>query len=137
MRPLIMIDLAVPRDIEPEVKEVDGVFLYDMDGLQQLIEQGAQKRKLALDDAEQLLHQAAQSWQKEVSIARHGSLFADIEACMSQSLAEMTASLTLDKAQEPMLRKQHNQIKHQIMAMTKQYLAHLEEHGEINEIISR
>ena len=33
-RPLFCIDLAVPRDIEPAVGQLDGVYLYDMDWLQ-------------------------------------------------------------------------------------------------------
>ena len=34
-RPLFCIDLAVPRDIEPAVNDIDGVYLYDIDGLQE------------------------------------------------------------------------------------------------------
>ena len=37
-RPLLMIDIAVPRDIEPGVRDIEGVFLQDIDDLQRLIE---------------------------------------------------------------------------------------------------
>lgn len=38
-RPLFIIDLAVPRDVAPEVNEMEGVYLYDMDSLQSIAEQ--------------------------------------------------------------------------------------------------
>ncbi len=43
-RPLLMIDLAVPRDIQPGAREVGGVSLYDMDDLQSLVERNASGR---------------------------------------------------------------------------------------------
>ena len=44
-RPLLMIDLAVPRDIQPSSREVVGVSLYDMDDLQSLVERNASGRE--------------------------------------------------------------------------------------------
>jgi glutamyl-tRNA reductase len=38
-RPLFIIDIAVPRDVAPEVNEMEGVYLYDMDSLQSIAEQ--------------------------------------------------------------------------------------------------
>jgi len=44
-RPLFAIDLAVPRDIEPGVGDIDGVYLYDMDALQRLADQALSERR--------------------------------------------------------------------------------------------
>ena len=44
-RPLFMIDIAVPRDIEPEVGEIEEVYLYDMDAMQSLAEEGRAARE--------------------------------------------------------------------------------------------
>ena len=44
-RPLFMIDLSVPRDIAPEVKQLESVYVYDLDSLQQLAEAGKAKRR--------------------------------------------------------------------------------------------
>src|SRR5205814_419060 len=38
-RPLFVIDLAVPRDVAPEVNDLDGVFLYDIDSLRSIADQ--------------------------------------------------------------------------------------------------
>ena len=43
-RPLIMVDIAVPRDIDPEVGEIEEVYLYDIDTLQEMAD-GARKRR--------------------------------------------------------------------------------------------
>jgi glutamyl-tRNA reductase len=43
-RPLFCIDLGVPRDIDPEVNRLDGVYLYDIDSLQSMAEQSMRGR---------------------------------------------------------------------------------------------
>jgi glutamyl-tRNA reductase len=43
--PVLLIDLAVPRDIDPECREVDGVSLYDVDDVQQIVERNASGRE--------------------------------------------------------------------------------------------
>ena len=54
-RPVFMVDLAVPRDIEPEVGELKDVFLYTVDDLGQIIEAGLDKRRQAVLDAEAII----------------------------------------------------------------------------------
>lgn len=54
-RPMLMIDIAVPRDIEPEVGELSDVFLYTVDDLQDVIENNLQQRKEAVDIAEDMI----------------------------------------------------------------------------------
>jgi glutamyl-tRNA reductase len=44
-RPLFMIDVAVPRDIEPEVHRLEGVYVYDLDALQVMAERSIQARQ--------------------------------------------------------------------------------------------
>jgi glutamyl-tRNA reductase len=54
-RPLLLIDLAVPRDIQPECREVPGVALHDMDDLQRLVERNASGREAEAKRAEVVL----------------------------------------------------------------------------------
>jgi len=54
-RPLLMIDLAVPRDIHPACRELTGVSLYDMDDLQALVERNASGRESEARRAEAIL----------------------------------------------------------------------------------
>jgi len=56
-RPVFMVDLAVPRDVELEVGELDDVFLYTVDDLAQVVESGLESRQAAVVDAEAIIAQ--------------------------------------------------------------------------------
>lgn len=54
-RPIFMVDLAVPRDIEPEVSELNDVYLYCVDDLKEIIEKNLMNRHAAVQEAERLI----------------------------------------------------------------------------------
>jgi glutamyl-tRNA reductase len=54
-RPIFMIDLAVPRDIEPEVARLDDVFLYTVDDLGKVVQSGIENRQAAVAQAETII----------------------------------------------------------------------------------
>ena len=54
-RPMFMVDLAVPRDVELEVGALDDVFLYTVDDLAQVVESGMESRQTAVADAETIV----------------------------------------------------------------------------------
>ena len=54
-RPMFMVDLAVPRDIEPEAGELDDVFLYTVDDLGQIVNANLDARRSALAQAEAII----------------------------------------------------------------------------------
>ena len=54
-RPMVMVDLAVPRDIEAEVGKLDDVFLYTLDDLGQIVESGQESRQAAIVEAEDII----------------------------------------------------------------------------------
>jgi glutamyl-tRNA reductase len=54
-RPLFIVDLAVPRDVEPEVAELDDVFLYSVDDLGELVRDGLDARQSAVKEAEVII----------------------------------------------------------------------------------
>src|SRR5678815_5836028 len=51
-RPMFMVDLAVPRDIEPEVKALEDVYLYTIDDLAAVVQAGQANRQAAVAQAE-------------------------------------------------------------------------------------
>lgn len=51
-KPMFMVDLAVPRDIESEISDLDDVFLYTVDDLSQIVNQGREARQQAVEKAE-------------------------------------------------------------------------------------
>jgi glutamyl-tRNA reductase len=54
-RPIFMVDMAVPRDIEPEVAELEDIYLFSIDDLQQLINENLQQREVAAADAREVV----------------------------------------------------------------------------------
>jgi glutamyl-tRNA reductase len=54
-RPIFMVDLAVPRDIEPEVAELDDVFLYTVDDLASIVSNNMDSRRSAVEQAEAII----------------------------------------------------------------------------------
>jgi len=61
-RPMFMVDLAVPRDIESEVARLDDVFLYTVDDLAQVVQTGMESRQAAVAQAEAIIDMRVQSF---------------------------------------------------------------------------
>ena len=61
-RPIFMVDLAVPRDIEPEVKALQDVYLYTVDDLAQVVQTGQANRQAAVAQAEAIIDAGVQSF---------------------------------------------------------------------------
>ncbi len=54
-KPMFMVDIAVPRDIEPEVSDLNDVYLYTVDDLQEVIEENLHSRREAAKQAEEII----------------------------------------------------------------------------------
>ena len=61
-RPMFMVDLAVPRDIEPEVAQLDDVYLYTVDDLSALVQTAGEKRQAAVAQAEAIIETGVQGF---------------------------------------------------------------------------
>ncbi|NDY93069.1 glutamyl-tRNA reductase [Ideonella livida] len=61
-RPMFMVDLAVPRDIEPEVARLSDVYLYTVDDLTSLVQTATEKRQAAVAQAEAIIDAGVQSF---------------------------------------------------------------------------
>ncbi|WP_119153881.1 glutamyl-tRNA reductase [Caldimonas tepidiphila] len=61
-RPMFMVDLAVPRDIEPEVAQLDDIYLYTVDDLSAVVQTAGEKRQAAVAQAEAIIETGVQSF---------------------------------------------------------------------------
>jgi glutamyl-tRNA reductase len=61
-RPMFMVDLAVPRDIEPEVKKLQDVYLYTVDDLARVVQVGKDNRQAAVAQAEVIIDAGVQNF---------------------------------------------------------------------------
>src|SRR5246127_435019 len=83
-RPLFMIDLAMPRDIDPAVHRLDGVYLYDLDSLQSMAERTLAVRKQESEKCHQLIEHHVQDFQLWVERTQ-SSNFPSIVAVVGRS----------------------------------------------------
>lgn len=65
-RPMFMVDIAVPRDIEPEVSQLADAYLYTLDDLKDIIDENIQSRQDAASDAESIVYAGARAFMREL-----------------------------------------------------------------------
>lgn len=71
-RPIFLIDIAVPRDIDPRVGDLDSVFLYDVDDLTKVAEENLASRKKEADAAERIISIEVEefaAWRRTLDLA--------------------------------------------------------------------
>ena len=96
-RPLFLIDLAVPRDLDPEINDLDGCYLYDIDDLEAVVAEslGARRREAAV--AERIVAEEAEqfrTWQASLDVVPAiASLRAHAEEIRQGELAKAEARL--------------------------------------------
>ena len=69
-RPMVMIDIAVPRDIDPAVREVEGIHLFDMDDLEHVVQRNAVGRQAAAEAAEKIVQAEVQGFRRKLMAER-------------------------------------------------------------------
>ena len=65
-RPMFFIDIAVPRDIDPGMDKLDGIFVYDIDDLQQVVSSHVADRKTEADRAEAIVQLEVEKFQSRL-----------------------------------------------------------------------
>ncbi len=92
-KPMFMVDIAVPRDIEPEVRELDDVYLYTVDDLEEVIQENLRSRQQAAEQAGEIIEQRAEEF---MAWLRSLDAVALIQSYRGQ--AEAIKQETLDRA---------------------------------------
>lgn len=72
-RPLFIIDIAVPRDVAPEVNELEGVYLYDIDSLREIASESLELRRQQLAAAEAIVEEHVADFEKYLVPAQTGT----------------------------------------------------------------
>jgi len=96
-RPMFMVDIAVPRDIEPEIGTLDDVFLYTVDDLQGVIDDNMAARRAAADEAEAIVEERIEQF-----LAWRRSLGAVDTIRDFRNQAEDVRARTLEQARQAM-----------------------------------
>jgi glutamyl-tRNA reductase len=117
--PMVMVDLAVPRDIEPEVGRLDDVYLYSVDDLGAVVQSGAQARQAAVVQAEAIIDARVRSFMHWLQLRSTVPIIKGLQAGAQEVQAQ-----ELEKARRALARGESvdavmDQLAH---ALTQKYL---------------
>ncbi len=102
-RSLVVIDLAVPRNVDPSVNKLGGVFRFDIDDLAQIAGQGKERRLAAAEEAERIVEEASENfWCHLIGEAVHdriGGIVRQAEEIRQAEIARMTLGSELGQDQ--------------------------------------
>ncbi|AIA71001.1 glutamyl-tRNA reductase [Pectobacterium atrosepticum SCRI1043] len=90
-QPMLMVDIAVPRDIEPEVGKLPNVYLYSVDDLHAIIQHNLAQRKAAAVQAESIVQQESSDFMAWLRAQSAVETIRDYRAQADELRAEMTA----------------------------------------------
>jgi glutamyl-tRNA reductase len=83
-RPMFIIDIAVPRDVDPEINRLDGIFLYDIDDLQSVSVSNLSDRSREAQRAEAILEQELVRYQRRVETLDIVPALVDLQAAAEE-----------------------------------------------------
>lgn len=118
-KPMLMIDLAVPRDIEPEVSELAHTHLYTVDDLQGIIQDNLAQRRVAAQEAEYILQEecaAFMLWlQQKRSIEVVCRYRQSAEAIQAELTAKALCALERGESAESVIRELAYKLTHKLI----------------------
>jgi len=127
-KPIFMVDIAVPRDIEPEVNKLRDVYLYTVDDLHEVIEENRKSRQAAAEEAEEIIENQVEhfmGWLRSldsVDIIRSFRTQAELkrDACVKQAERQLAAGKEPQEVMKELARSLTNKLIHEPSAQMNQ-----------------
>ncbi|WP_340618180.1 glutamyl-tRNA reductase [Xenorhabdus entomophaga] len=113
-QPMLLIDIAVPRDIEPDVEKLSDVYLYSVDDLQAIIQQNLAQRKAAAIVAEGIVQQESSHFMDWLRSQGAVNTIREYREQAEKIRAEMTAKALMSIKQGADAEQIINQLTHQL-----------------------
>jgi len=140
-RPMFMVDLAVPRDIETEVAELDDVFLYTVDDLAQVVNDGMVNRQEAAISAEMIVEARVETFmhwfKKRGSVPTIKALRDQAEAIRQAELGKALKLIQKGESPEKALEALSNALTNKFLHAPSHVLSqtHGDDHARLEELI--
>ena len=83
-KPMFLIDIAVPRNIEPAINEIDNVFLYDIDDLQEVVNTNLRERLKEAGRAEVLVAEEVERMMARLKVAEVAPIIVGLQEQLEQ-----------------------------------------------------
>lgn len=120
-KPVFMADIAVPRDIEPQVADLEDVYLYTVDDLHEVVEENRKSRQKAAEHAEQLVGYGVEKFQQQLrsldavatltAFRQQATEISDAE--LEKSLAQLKKGVSPERVLTQMARSLTNKLIHE------------------------
>lgn len=137
-QPMLLVDIAVPRDIEAEVADLDDAYLYTVDDLQSIVEQNMASRREAAEEAELITEEQSlqfmewiRSLQSVDSIREYRTHANEIK---DELLERAVHKLTQGGDAEEVLRELANRLTNKLIHAPTQALTVASRHGDLNAL---
>ena len=118
-RPIFMVDLAVPRDIEPEVGDLQDIYLYSVDDLKTVVDDNLRGRELAAEAAQEIINLEViqfEQWLKTHQSSDHIRQLRDgAELIKQQAVEKALAQLKQADDPEQTMQRLANEITNKLM----------------------
>lgn len=119
-KPILMIDLAVPRNIEPEVGELEDIYLYNVDDLQSILTANLKNRRIAAKQAETLVEWQAVHYMNQLEILNISDLIQNFrqpalahrDVLLQKSLDDLKGGKTAEEVLKQLAFQLTNKILH-------------------------
>lgn len=136
-RPLLMVDLAVPRDVAKDVQQIDGVYTYDVDDIQKVVRDNSNARLEEIKKADGVIAEEIARFVRQRSIREGVPVLALLRARASE-IARSEVEKTLASWGESLTEKQRRSVEAMAMAIVNKLLheptARLRAVGEIRAL---
>jgi glutamyl-tRNA reductase len=118
--PLVIVDIGMPRDVDPEVRRVDGILLFDLDGLERTVKNHTAERAAAAEEAEKIVAAEAHAYCRQLQAGRLVPTIVALRQRLDQICRQELESFIAERG--PFTREQDQEL-HAITAQVIQKIA--------------
>jgi len=137
-KPMFMVDIAVPRDIEPEVAQLEDIYLFTIDDLQNVVNENLESRKDAARDAKQMLAAEIANFEQQIktldAVPTIRQLRDDAEQTRTQTLEQARRMLAAGRDSKEVLEFLSSTLTNRLLHGPSQRLREAAERGETDII---
>ena len=133
-KPIFMVDIAVPRDIEPEVAKLDDIYLFTVDDLQSVVNDNMASRREAAGDARQMIASEIVQFEQQIktldAVPTIRQLRSDAQAIRGQTLEQAQRMLAAGRQPQEVIEFLATTLTNRLMHAPSQRLREAAERGE-------
>ncbi|MFS1539689.1 MAG: glutamyl-tRNA reductase [Candidatus Phlomobacter fragariae] len=137
-KPMLLIDIAVPRDIEPDVEKLNNIYLYSVDDLHAIVQHNVEQRKMAAVQAELIVEQESAYFMDWLRSQLSVNTIRDYRSQAEQIRAEMAekalASLRNGADSEQVINQLTNQLMNRLIHSPTKSLQQAATDGDIHRL---